>query len=61
MLEMHTHTELLSIQELKNFYKRLSYKKLKMTCRHASMVLPIQELKDLREFELNTRELWNKV
>ena len=60
-LEFNTDFKLLSHQEQKNFHDKIALKKLKISSRIAANKTPVQELKEMRQFELVTRELWNKI
>ena len=61
MLETDTNLDILSLQEQRDFQRRLNSKKMKISARYQSIQHHLNDLKELREFELQTRDLWNKV
>ena len=61
MLENDLDLDILSQQEQKDFQRRLNSKKMKITIRYQAFQQRFNELTELREFELQTRDLWNKI
>ena len=61
MLETDSNLDILSLQEQKDFQRRLNSKKLKITVRYQMIQHHLNDLKELRKFELQTRDLWNKI
>ena len=59
--ELNIKFDELSQQEQKSVHEKLELKKLKINARIASNKIPVEKFKQMREFELITRELWNKI